>query len=92
LVNGQFKALNYLRSHPEEAAKKLAPRLGITPNELTESFKGVVLPNLTANQLLIKGTDPLLRQTARELVAMMLERGLLFKEPQIDTLISDRFL
>lgn len=92
LVNGQFKALNYLHNYPEEAAKKLAPRLGITPTELTESFKGVILPNLTANQLLIKGSDPLLRQTARELVAMMLERGLLFKEPQIDTLVSDRFL
>ncbi len=92
LVNGQFKALNYLHSHPEEAAKKLAPRLGVTPNELTESFKGVILPNLTENQLLMKGSDPLLRQTARELVAMMLERDLLFKEPQIDALVSDRFL
>jgi len=92
LVNAQFKALTYLRSHPEEAAKMIAPRLAISPEELTESYKGMVLPSLTVNQSLIKGANPALRQTAKELISMMMERGLLYKEPQIETLISDRFV
>lgn len=92
LVNGQFKSLEFLRNHPKETAKKLAPRLAITPDELTNSFKGMVLPGLTANQALIKGSSPLLRQTARELISMMIERGLLFKEPRTEALVSDRFL
>lgn len=92
LLNGQFQALTYLHNHPEKAAKKIAPRLAITPNELTQSFQGITLPDLHANQLLMKGPNPKLQNTARQLVTMMLEKKLLFKEPQINNLISDRFL
>ncbi len=96
LVNGQFKALNYLQNHPKEAAKMLAPRLEVTPNELTKSFKSIIIPDLTENKLLMNGngngTAPPLHQTAKKLIAMMLERDLLFKKPQIDNLVSDRFL
>jgi len=92
LVDGQLKALNYLRSHPQEAIKRIAPRLAITQDELAESYKGMVLPGLLANRKLVFGPTSPLQQTVNELVSMMLEKDLLYKEPQIDALISDAFI
>lgn len=92
LVDSHFKALDYLRSHPKAAIEKIAPRLAMTSDELEESFKGMILPSRTVNQSLIKGVNPVLRQTAKKLASMMREENLLYKEPQIESLISDRFV
>jgi NitT/TauT family transport system substrate-binding protein len=92
LVDGQFKALDYLFNYPKEAAKVIAPRLAITPAELTEGYKGMVLPGQVGNSRFMSGDKPELEEIAEELVFMMLEKKLLFKRPQLDELITDQFL
>ena len=63
LVDGRFRALDYLIKNPQDAASRIAPRTGVTPEQFLESLKGLSSPNLEENQNLLGKTDPSLLNT-----------------------------
>lgn len=92
LVNGRFKALEYLRKNPEEAARIMAPRTNVTPEQILNAFKGLRQPNLEENQQLLTGSDPSLINGMRRLVTVMVENKLLPKAIDPSTLVDIRFI
>lgn len=92
LVASHFKALEYIKTHPEDTAVRLAPFLGVSTNLVTQQFEGLKLPSLEENRAQMSGTTPLLEQRARELVETMLRHKLMHKGVKVDQLIDPSFL
>lgn len=92
LVNGRFRALDYLNKNPQDAARRIAPRTGVTPEQFLESLKGLRMPNLPENQRLLNQTDPSLLNGMKLLAKIMLENNLLPKAVDPAPLLDDRLV
>jgi NitT/TauT family transport system substrate-binding protein len=92
LVDGRFRALDYLTKNPQDAAIKIAPRTGITPEQFLESLKGLRSPDLQENQKLLGKTDPSLLNGVKRLSQVMLENKLLPKAVDPAPLLDDRLV
>ncbi|NJL68558.1 MAG: ABC transporter substrate-binding protein [Microcoleus sp. SM1_3_4] len=92
LVEGRFRALDYLNKNPQDAAIRIAPRTGVTPEQFLESLKGLTSPTLEENQKLLGKTDPSLLQGAQRLSKVMLENKLLPKAVDPAPLLDDRLV
>ncbi|TAF54131.1 MAG: nitrate ABC transporter [Oscillatoriales cyanobacterium] len=89
LVDGRFRALDYLTKNPQDAASRIAPRTGVTPDQFLESLKGLSSPNLQENQKLLGKTDPSLLNGLKRLSEVMLENKLLPKAVNPAPLLDD---
>ncbi len=89
LLKGHFRAREYITSQPQDAEKRMAPRLG--ENALAQ-FTGLSLLDIKENQALLGGNSPHLKITAGALADLMLRRKLLQKPVSIDRLADPSFL
>jgi NitT/TauT family transport system substrate-binding protein len=89
LVDGRFRALDYLTKNPQDAAIKIAPRTGLTPEQFLESLKGLRSPDLQENQKLLAKTDPSLLKGVKRLSEVMLDNKLLPKAVDSAPLLDD---
>ena len=92
LTAGYFRALDYLAQSPTQAAALMAPRMGISPDEVLQALKGVRLMNLTANHALLGGTTPQLPVLAGKVGQLMAQTGLLRTAPTLDRLMNPDYL
>ncbi len=92
LVQGWFRALDYRKQHPQDADRRMAPREQVTPEQFTESLKGVQIPDLQANLTLLGQTDASLREKTERLGKFMLSKKLLKRLPPLEQLLSDEFI
>lgn len=92
LVDGRFRALDYLTKNPQDAASRMAPRTGVTPEQFLESLKGLSSPNLEENQKLLGKTDPSLLNGVKRLSQVMLENKLLPKAVNPAPLLDERLV
>ncbi|HAZ49627.1 MAG TPA: nitrate ABC transporter [Cyanobacteria bacterium UBA11369] len=92
LINGRFRALEYLQNNPQDAASRIAGRTGVTPEQFLQSLEGLSQPNLQENQRLLNKTDPTLLNTIKLLAQVMLENNLLPKAVDTTPLLDDRFV
>jgi NitT/TauT family transport system substrate-binding protein len=92
LINKHFLALNYLINNSEDAARRIAPRTGVTPKEILAALKGMHQPNLLENQRLLNKTDPSLNNGMKRLIQVMVENKLLPKAIDPHTILDDRFV
>lgn len=88
LLDGWFRALDYLRSNPQDAAVRIAGRMKLSPAEVLESYKGLRLPDRAENRSLLGGPHPSLPATTERLAGTMLERKLLHKEADVKSLFK----
>ncbi|MEG4800689.1 ABC transporter substrate-binding protein [Microcoleus sp. ARI1-B5] len=92
LVDGRFRALDYLTKNPQDAASRMAPRTGVTPEQFLESLKGLSSPNLQENQKLLGKTDPSWLDGVKRLSQVMLENKLLPKAVDAVPLLDERLV
>jgi len=92
LVNGRFRALDYLNKNPQEAAARIAPRTQVTPEQILDAFKGLRQPDLAENQKLLDQSNPALINGMRGLVKVMVGNKLLSKEIDPALILDDRFV
>lgn len=92
LVEGRFRALAYLSQHPQDAARRIAPRTGVTPEQFLESLRGLRSPSLAENQKLLGKVDPALLVSAKRLVQVMMANKLLSKTVDPAPLLDDRWV
>lgn len=92
LINGRFRALDYLAKNPQDSAIRVAPRTGVTPQQFLDSLKGLRSPDLQENQKLLGKTDPSLLKTTIRLVDIMLENKLLPQKVDAAPLLDDRWV
>ena len=89
LLKGHFRALEHLASQPQDAAKRMEPRLN---GDALAQFTGLSLPDLKENRALLTGNPPPLKSIATELADLMLNRKLLQKKVSVEHLADPSFL
>lgn len=80
LLAGYFRAREHLAANPDDAAKRMAVRLGLSPEEMLTAYEGMRLPELDENRKILTGAQP------------PLERNLLQSLSGIGKLADGRFL
>lgn len=76
LVNAHFSGLSHWQTQPEDAARRLAPRLELAPEAVPGAFRGLDLPDRRRNLELLRDGGQI-DATARLLQQDMLRLGLL---------------
>lgn len=90
LLSAWFQALHYLQSEPTDAARRIAQRLRLEPQEVLQSYDGLQLPDRSENLRLLGGADQdaQLLQSASRLMEVMRAGGLLRKPVDVEQLFS----
>lgn len=91
-VAAYFHALPHLRRQPADAALRMAPRLGTTPETLLRAFDGLELPDLATNRRLLHGNPSPLERSAGTLAEIMTRENLLPRPVAIAPLATDAYL
>ena len=92
LIAGHFLARQYLEVNPQEAAQRMAPRLGIKPAEVLLAFKGVHLSDIEQNRKLLGPGSASLHSTVENLARLLVEKQLLRDRVVIEGLLDNQFL
>ncbi|WP_083700414.1 ABC transporter substrate-binding protein [Shewanella sp. UCD-KL12] len=91
LIVGYFKAIDYFNKKPQAAAEQMKARLGLSPAEVIDSYKGLHLPSLHENVEMLSGKTPKLEKIAAELSSFMYQRKLLSHQVPVDAIATDQF-
>lgn len=89
LVAGWFRAIDYLKTNPQDAAARVAPRQEMTPDQFLASLEGLSIPGVQENQRLLSQQDPALLSGAQQLVKVMRDHQLLNQTIDPKPLLND---
>jgi NitT/TauT family transport system substrate-binding protein len=92
LVSAHFKALQYQAQHPQDAALRIAPYLGVEAADVLPQYDGLKLPDLAENQALLSGKIPGLKTQAANLADLLYRRKLLQRVVSVEQLIDPVYL
>lgn len=91
LVSGWFRGLDHLRQHPDDAARRSAPRANVTPQQFLDSLQGLQLYDLQDNLRMLGSTSENLNPALQRLSDVMFRHRILSR-PIEPPLLDDRFL
>lgn len=91
LLRGHFAALHHFRVQPEDAVRRMAPRLSLPPEDVAAAFNGLVLPDARQN-LQMLAPDGTLPKSGRQLVRLLLDQGLLATPPSMTRWLDPQFI
>lgn len=77
LIAAHFRALAHFHASALDTAYRLAPRLGMSPRIVLDTYKGLLLLDPRENRRLLGGEHPALLEIAGRLSARMARAGLL---------------
>lgn len=92
LIQGWFRALDYIEKNPEDAARRMARRQGITPEQFLSSLKGLQLVTLEENQKLLGKTNSVLLKGTQRLSQFLVENNILKQDVDLNPLLDDRLV
>lgn len=92
LLGGHFRALDHLQRAPDEAIRRMAPRMGASPDDLSLARRGIRYVDLEANRAWLAGQAPGLAAAAGDVARIMSDAGLLARMPALTGLADPRFL
>src|SRR5262245_16069698 len=88
LLSGWFKAIDYLKREPQEAARRMGIRQQTTGEQFLEALKGIHIPSREENLEMLGGPTPGLAVTGGRLMALMLETKLLRTGLKIEEVLA----
>ncbi len=92
LLKGWFKAVDYSRENPLDAARRVASRGGLTPEQSLKALKKLRFLDLQENQKLLSKADTSLLKGSKRLFQVMLEKKRLNKAVDPILLLDDRLV
>lgn len=92
LVSSHLKSLTYIQTNPDDAAYRMAPHFKLPPEEVLNTFRGLVLPDLENNVRLLGTAKPVLLKSAEKVADLMLKAGILRKQADLNGLIHPEYL
>lgn len=92
LVQGWFRALDYLNNNPQDGASRIAPRQGVNPEQFLASLQLLHILDVKENQQLLSQADPKLLNTIKKLSTLMMDRNLLRQAVDAGSLLDDRLV
>jgi NitT/TauT family transport system substrate-binding protein len=90
LLTGWFAAIDYLNSHPKDAAHRMGIRQQTTGEQFLATLKGLHIPSLDENLRMLGGPAPELAVTGRRLAALMVDAKLLRTAPPVESLLAPK--
>ena len=90
LLTGWFKATDYMRNEPQDAAHRMGIRQQTTGEQFLESLKGLHIPSYEENLRMIGGATPELAVKGRKLMTLMTEAKLLRTAFEIEHVLAPR--
>jgi NitT/TauT family transport system substrate-binding protein len=88
LLKGWFAALDRLSRTPDEAHDIIARRLAISRQETSDSYAGLLLPDLNENKAMLFGSPPPLLATMKRLADRMTEANILEQSGDLRKLLA----
>ena len=92
LVAAHFKALDYQAQQPDDAARRIAPYLGVKAEAVFAQYTGLKIPQLSDNRALLANSPAELNTTATQLANLMQQRHLLQRPIDVSRLAEPMFL
>jgi NitT/TauT family transport system substrate-binding protein len=92
LITAHFRAFEYQALQPQDAAKRIAPYLGVSAEHVLPQYDGLKLPTLAENHALLSGKSPGLKTQAANLAELLYRRKLLQQIVNLEKLIEPKFL
>jgi len=86
LADSWYRALDYMRRQPDDAALRMRPRLNLTPDQLLLQYTGLNLGNRQLNQSFFGDTDNPPAKRAANLTRIMRKNGLLHHDVDVSQL------
>lgn len=91
-TQGWFRALAHLRSDPDDAARRVAPREGLSPAEYLAALEGVRIPGRADNIALLSEGERSLAASLERLAGVMRQTGALAGPIAMPPLLEPRFV
>ncbi len=92
LISAHFRALDYLKRSPQDAAYRMSKHLGLPAADVLSALKGLVLPDAENNYRWLSGPSPELLVCARNLSNIMVKSELLKQDDPLTSLMRADFL
>lgn len=92
LVQGWFRALNYIQKYPEDAARRMAKRQGISTEQFLQSLEGLRFVSPRENQQWLSKSDPQLFNGAKRLAQFLVEKELTQNLVDPSSLLTDELV
>jgi NitT/TauT family transport system substrate-binding protein len=92
LISGYFNALAYIKSFPDIAQQKIAPRMEVPVQALAAQYAGIKIPDKADNIELLSVNPPKLAQTITNLLNLMYRKKLLHQTIDTKNFLNGRFL
>ncbi len=92
LVDGWFRALDYMQASPQPAAERMAARLKLDPAAVLASYEGMILPDRRLNRSMLDADNGSLYATAGQLESVLLDWRLLGGRVDTEDLLTHRFV
>ena len=92
LVNGWFRAVDYMKEEPFDAYQNISQRLHLTVPQVASSYKTIVLPNRSQNNDLLGSGNYVLQKTVNQMTAIMLNNKLLNKPFSAKDLFTNQYI
>ena len=88
LLTGWFGALDYIKSEPRDAARRMGIRQQTTGEQFLKAQEGIHVPSRDENLRMLGGPTPELAVTGRRLMALMLDAKLLRTGLDIESVLA----
>ena len=88
LLLGWFKAIDYLKREPDDAARRMGVRQQTTGEQFLASLQGLHIPSRDENLRMIGGSAPALVPSGRRLMRLMLDAKLLRGSLEIEEVLA----
>jgi NitT/TauT family transport system substrate-binding protein len=88
LLSGWFRAIDYLRREPRDAAQRMGIRQQISGEQFLRTLQGLHIPTREENLRLLAGAKPELPASGRRLMDLMLEAKLLRVPLEIENYLA----
>ncbi len=92
LVQSWFRALAYVRLHPDAAAARMAPRMALSTSELQAALQLLQIPDVAQNVRMIRGPEAALLTPLRHMQHSMRAQKLLRHDMAATALLDARAL
>ena len=88
LLTGWFGALDYMKSDPKDAARRMGIRQQTSGEQFLEALQGLRIPSREENLRMLGGATPELAVTGRRLMALMVDAKLLRTGLEIEDVLA----
>jgi len=88
LLAGWFDAIDYMKSDPKDAARRMGIRQQTSGEQFLEAEQGLHVPSRDENLRMLGGPTPALVVTGRRLMSLMVESKLLRNEVDIESVLA----